>query len=110
MISANRVLMSSSRVLTLLSGLSDDGPLLVVADDAQWLDRASLDALAFAARRLESEPLVLLAGARGGAPPAGFELDFPQLLVAPLSVPDPGRLLARQPRPPRVPPRETARG
>ncbi len=99
-------LLTGIAVLTLLSGLSDDGPLLVVADDAQWLDRASLDALAFAARRLESEPLVLLAGARGGAPPAGFELDFPQLLVAPLSVPDAGRLLARQPRPPRGRPRE----
>src|SRR5258708_27762813 len=58
-------LLTGIAVLTLLSGLSDDGPLLVVADDAQWLDRASLDALAFAARRLESEPLVLLAGARG---------------------------------------------
>ena len=47
-------LLTGIAVLTLLSGLSDDGPLLVVADDAQWLDRASLDALAFAARRLES--------------------------------------------------------
>src|SRR5258708_38090611 len=45
-------------------------------------------------------------GRGGGAPPAGFELDFPQLLVAPLSVPDAGRLLARQPRPPRGRPRE----
>ena len=58
-------------VLTLLSGLSEEGPLLVAADDAQWLDRASLDALAFAARRLESEQLVLLAGARGNVPPPG---------------------------------------
>jgi DNA-binding CsgD family transcriptional regulator len=99
-------LLTGIAVLTLLSGLSDDGPLLVVADDAQWLDRASLDALAFAARRLESERLVLLAGMRGSAPPAGFELDFPQLLVAPLSLPDAGRLLDRQPRPPRGRPRE----
>ena len=74
-------------MLTLLSALSEDGPLLVVADDAQWLDRASLDALAFAARRLESEQLVLLVGARGNVPPAGFERDFPQLLLAPLSPP-----------------------
>jgi hypothetical protein len=51
-------LLTGIAVLTLLSGLSDDAPLLVAADDAQWLDRASLDALAFAARRLESEPLV----------------------------------------------------
>ena len=75
-------LLTGIAVLTLLSGLSDDGPLLVTADDAQWLDRASLDALAFAARRLESEQLVLLVGARGNVPPAGFERDFPPLLLA----------------------------
>ena len=70
-------LLTGIAVLTLLSGLSEDRPLLVVADDAQWLDRASLDALAFAARRLESEQLVLLLAARGTVPPAGFERDFP---------------------------------
>ncbi len=40
-------LLTGIALLTLLSGLSDDGPVLVAADDAQWLDRASLDALAF---------------------------------------------------------------
>ena len=99
-------LLTGIAVLTLLSGLSDDGPLLVAADDAQWLDRASLDALAFAARRLESEQLVLLAGARGTVPPPGFERDFPRLLLPPLSLPDAGRLLDGQPRPPRGRPRE----
>jgi hypothetical protein len=87
-------------VLTLLSHLSEDHPLLVVADDAQWLDRGSLDALAFAARRLESEPLVLLLGARGNLPPPGFERDFPELLLEPLSTQDAGRLLDAQPHPP----------
>ena len=94
-------LVTGIAVLTLLSGLSDDGPLLVAADDAQWLDRASLDALAFAARRLASEQLVLLVSARGSVPPAGFERDFPQLLLDPLNLPDAGRLLDAQPRPPR---------
>ena len=37
----------------------------------------------------------------GHAPPAGFERDFPQLLLAPLSAPDAGRLLDAQPHPPR---------
>ena len=99
-------LLTGIAVLILLSALSDDGPLLVAADDAQWLDRASLDALAFAARRLESEQLVLLVGARGNVPPAGFERDFPQLLLAPLSPPDAGRLLDAQPHPLRGRPRE----
>ena len=35
-------LLTGIAVLTLLSDLSEDGPLLVVADDAQWLDRGSL--------------------------------------------------------------------
>lgn len=93
-------LLTGIAVLTLLSELSDEQPLLVAADDAQWLDRASLDALAFAARRLESEQLVLLAGARGNVPPAGFERDLPQLLLRPLTGPDAGLLLDAQPRSP----------
>ena len=95
-------LLTGIAVLTLLSGLSEQSPLLVVTDDAQWLDPASLDALAFAARRLESERLVLLLAARGNEPPAGLDRDFPRpLLLAPLSTPEAGRLLDAQPRPPR---------
>jgi len=99
-------LLTGIAVLTLLSGLSDDGPLLVAVDDAQWLDRGSLDALAFAARRLESERLVLLLGARGNVGPAGFDRDFPELLLQPLSSPDASRLLDAQPHPPRGQARE----
>jgi hypothetical protein len=50
--------------LSLLSELAGDGALLCVVDDAHWLDRASADALQFAARRLGSEGIVLLASAR----------------------------------------------
>src|SRR4051794_36159134 len=39
-------------VLSLLSDASEEGPLLCVIDDAQWLDRASAQVLAFVARRL----------------------------------------------------------
>ncbi len=94
-------LVTGIALLTLLSDLSEDYPLLVAADDAQWLDRGSLDALAFAARRLEAEPLTLLLGARGNLPPPGFERDFPELLLGPLSTPDAGRLLDAGPHPPR---------
>jgi DNA-binding CsgD family transcriptional regulator len=93
-------LLTGIAVLTLLSHLPEDRPLLVVADDAQWLDRGSLDALAFAARRLESEPLVLLLGARGNIPPAGFERGYPELRLEPLSTQDAARLLDAQPQPP----------
>src|SRR5690349_20630758 len=94
-------LLTGLAVLTLLSNLCEDRPLLLVADDAQWMDRGSLDTLAFAARRMDAEPLVLLLGTRGNLPPAGFERDFPELWLEPLSIPDAGRLLDAQPHPPR---------
>ncbi|TDD46966.1 helix-turn-helix transcriptional regulator [Nonomuraea terrae] len=50
--------------LSLLADMAADRPLLVVAEDAQWLDRAGVDVLAFVARRIESEPVVLIATLR----------------------------------------------
>ena len=94
-------LLTGVAVLTLLSDLSERSPVLVVADDAHWLDRSSLDALAFAGSRLDAERVVLLVGARGQAPPAGFDRGFPELHLEPLSAADAGLLLDAQPRPPR---------
>src|SRR5689334_16376812 len=93
-------LLTGVAVLTLLSDLSERSPVLVVADDAQWLDRSSLDALAFAGSRLDAERVVLLVGARGQAPPSGFDRGFPELHLEPLSAADADRLLDGQPRPP----------
>jgi hypothetical protein len=53
-------------VLSLLSELSEDQPVLCVVDDAHWLDAASADALLFAARRLDAEGIALLFAARDG--------------------------------------------
>src|SRR3984957_18152250 len=94
-------LLTSVAVLTLLSDLSERSPVLVVADDAQWIDRGSLDALAFVGSRLDAERIVLLVGARGQAPPPGFDRGFPELRLEPLSAADAGLLLDGQPRPPR---------
>ncbi|MGP3961932.1 AAA family ATPase [Nonomuraea sp. 3N208] len=52
--------------LTLLAEESVRRSLLVVAEDAHWLDRASADVLAFVARRIESEPIVMIATLREG--------------------------------------------
>ncbi len=94
-------LLTGVAVLTLLSDLAERSPVLVVADDAHWLDRSSLDALAFAASRLDAERVVLLAGARGQAPPPGFDRGFPELHLGPLPAAAAGLLLDMQPRPPR---------
>lgn len=55
-------------VLDLLSEVAADAPLLVIVDDAHRLDRPSADVLAFVARRIESDPIVVLAAARLGYP------------------------------------------
>src|SRR5258707_1807991 len=46
--------------LSLLSEAAEQQPLLCVIDDAQWLDRASAQALAVVARRLLAEPVALV--------------------------------------------------
>jgi DNA-binding CsgD family transcriptional regulator len=47
-------------VLGLLSEAVEAEPLLCVVDDAQWLDRASAEVLAFVARRVQAEGIVLV--------------------------------------------------
>jgi DNA-binding CsgD family transcriptional regulator len=51
-------------VLSLLTELAEDRPLLCLVDDAHWLDRASADALVFAARRLHAEGVAVIVAAR----------------------------------------------
>lgn len=47
--------------LGLLAEAAAEKPLAVLVDDAQWLDQSTSDVLAFVARRLESDPIVLIA-------------------------------------------------
>ena len=51
-------------VLSLLSEVAGERPLVCVIDDQQWLDRASAQALGFAARRLAADPVGLVFAAR----------------------------------------------
>jgi DNA-binding CsgD family transcriptional regulator len=51
-------------ILGLLSQAAEERPLLSVIDDAQWLDRASGQVLAFVARRLLAEKIALVFATR----------------------------------------------
>jgi DNA-binding CsgD family transcriptional regulator len=50
--------------LALLSEAAAGRPLLLVVDDAQWLDQVTVEALAFVARRLAAEPIALVIAVR----------------------------------------------
>jgi DNA-binding CsgD family transcriptional regulator len=77
-------------VLSLLSDVAEEQPLICVVDDEQWLDRASAQVLAFVARRLEEESVGLVFAARG----TGDELaGLPELVVEGLSEGDARALL-----------------
>jgi DNA-binding CsgD family transcriptional regulator/tetratricopeptide (TPR) repeat protein len=56
--------------LNLMAAIAADGPVVVTVDDAQWVDRASLEALTFAGNRLEVEGIVLMFAVRSGQPAA----------------------------------------
>jgi DNA-binding CsgD family transcriptional regulator len=93
-------LLPGAALLAVLADLSRQAPVLVAVDDAHWLDRDSLDVLAFAARRLETEPVVMLFTARDAVLPAGFERHA-QLRVPSLSAAEAEQLLDALPQPPR---------
>jgi DNA-binding CsgD family transcriptional regulator/tetratricopeptide (TPR) repeat protein len=80
-------------VLDLLSEVATDHPLLLIAEDAHWLDQPSVDVLGFVARRLESEPIVLLAATREGYPTAFSSGELPELRLQPLGPEPATRLL-----------------
>jgi len=70
--------------LALLRRLAEDGPVLLALDDVQWIDHATIDAIAFALRRLPTEPIRLLAARRitGAAVMVGAAADRSTVLGA----------------------------
>ncbi len=83
-------------VLSLLTDYAGADGALCLVDDAQWLDRASRDALLFAARRLRAEGVVMIFAVRegeGAFPAAGL----PELRLDGLSPEAAAALLDRSP-------------
>ena len=71
-------------VLSLVSEVAEEKPLICLVDDAQWLDRVSAQTLAFVARRLLAEPVALVFAVR--EPSDEHELPgLPELVVPGLS-------------------------
>ncbi len=71
-------------VLSTLGAASDRAPLVLVVDDAQWLDAASADALAFAGKRLRSEGIALLVALRSDSQSPFLNAHFSRVDLAPL--------------------------
>ena len=67
--------------LELVAAAAREAPLLVIVDDAQWLDASTTDVLGFIARRLDPEPVVLLIAERDGYETGLVEFGLPELRV-----------------------------
>jgi DNA-binding CsgD family transcriptional regulator len=66
-------------VMSLMSAAAEERPLICIIDDVQWLDRSSAQALAFVARRLDVESVVLLFAVRDPGGPEEFAAGLPEL-------------------------------
>jgi DNA-binding CsgD family transcriptional regulator len=73
-------------VLELLRRLAAEGPLVVAIDDRQWLDPPSASALQFAFRRIDDEPVRVLATSRPGASDTVTLESAERLSIGPLPV------------------------
>jgi DNA-binding CsgD family transcriptional regulator len=76
--------------LELVSEAASHAPLVLLADDAHWLDGATADVLAFIARRLGDDRIAIIAALRDGDPPAAegppalAEAGWPEQCLGPL--------------------------
>ena len=65
--------------LELLSEAASESPVALIVEDAQWLDPPTGDALAFVGRRLDSDPIILLAAIREGYEESPLGSGLPEL-------------------------------
>lgn len=79
-------LVIGATTLALLTALADT-PLLILLDDAHWLDRASAETIGFAARRMVADQVALLIAIREGEPSPLLEAGLEEVTLGGL---DPG--------------------
>jgi len=84
--------------LNLLSAAAETKPVLVVADDLQWLDGASQEALMAVARRLDAEGIVMLLAVRNAGEPVTAAWSLPELELEGLDRNAAGTLLGQATR------------
>src|SRR6266849_4013490 len=71
--------------LSLMDEVADERPLVIVADDFQWLDGATSSVLSFVARRLESTHILLIVGLRETFQTGIRSPQLPEIHLEPLS-------------------------
>ena len=70
--------------LGVITDAAAKAPLLIVVEDAQWLDGPSREVLGFMGRRLDMDPVILLLSVREGAGSPADEIGLPDLRIPPL--------------------------
>ena len=90
--------------LSVLAAHAEESPLLVLVDDAQWLDASSAAALVFATRRLLADSVAVILALRTGEAPAIEAAGLPEVVLGGLDREAAGALL-RATRRPRYRPR-----
>jgi DNA-binding CsgD family transcriptional regulator len=83
----------SAATLSLLAAAADDGPLLCLIDDAQFLDVESAEAIVFSARRFAAEPVAMIFAAREGEGRVFAAPGLPELVLDGLGVDAAAQLL-----------------
>jgi DNA-binding CsgD family transcriptional regulator len=80
--------------LTLVVDAAASQPIVLLVDDVQWLDSASMDVLAFVSRRLRQDPVILISGLRDGYAVALNSADALEISLAGLDSTSSRELLA----------------
>ena len=80
-------------VLGVLGVLAEDGPVVLLADDVQWLDPSTVEVLSFIARRLDADPVVIFMAARAGHDTPLLQASLETIDLDPLGEVDARRLL-----------------